>query len=87
MNRLFKVVKHIEMPKAGPKKSICHFQKPEMILKWNKQNSVRLPQKYQFLLIDLSFLDKLLMFDLYNSKITFVGAWSLIRLNVKGMFL
>jgi len=33
------------------------------------------------------FLDKLLMFDLKNSKITFVGAWSLIRLNVKGMFL
>ena len=28
-----KVVKHIEMPKAGPKKSICHFQKLEMILK------------------------------------------------------
>jgi len=46
-----KVVKHIEMPKAGPKKSVCHFQKLEMILKWNKQNTVRLPQKYQFLLI------------------------------------
>jgi len=28
----FKVVKHIEMPKACPKKSICHFQKLEMIL-------------------------------------------------------
>ena len=46
-----KVVKHIEMHKAAPKKSICHFQKLEMILKWNKQNTVRLPQKYQFLLI------------------------------------
>ena len=30
---LFKVVKYIEMPKACPKKSICHFQKLEMILK------------------------------------------------------
>jgi len=48
---LFKVVRHIEMPKAAPKKSICHFQKLDMILKWNKQNTVRLPQKYQFLLI------------------------------------
>ena len=28
-----KVVKHIEMSKAGPKKSICHFQKLEMTLK------------------------------------------------------
>ena len=46
-----KVGKHIEMPKAAPKKSICHFQKLEMILKWNKENTVRLPQKYQFLLI------------------------------------
>jgi len=46
-----KVVRHIEMPKAAPKKSICHFQKLEMILKWNKQNTVMLPQKYQFLLI------------------------------------
>ena len=26
-----KVVRHIEMPKAAPKKSICHFQKLEMI--------------------------------------------------------
>ena len=48
---VFKVVRHIEMPKAAPKKSICHFQKLEVILKWNKQNTVRLPQKYQFLLI------------------------------------
>jgi len=70
------VVIHVEMPKAAPKKSICRFQKLEMILKisisfqkWNKQITVRLPQKYQ------------------NSKITFVGAWSLIRLNVKGMLL
>jgi len=47
----FKVVKHIEMPKACPKKSMCHFQKLEMILKWNKQNTVSLPQKYQFLLL------------------------------------
>jgi len=30
---LFKVVKHIEMPNAAPQKSICHFQKQEMILK------------------------------------------------------
>jgi len=29
----FKVVIHVEMPKAAPKKSICHFQKLEMILK------------------------------------------------------
>jgi len=29
----FKVVKHIKMLKAGPKKSIGHFQKIEMILK------------------------------------------------------
>ena len=28
-----KVVIHVEMPKAAPKKSICHFQKLEMILK------------------------------------------------------
>jgi len=28
-----KVVKHIEMPKAAPQKSICHFHKLEMILK------------------------------------------------------
>jgi len=28
-----KVVKYIEMPKACPKKSMCHFQKLEMILK------------------------------------------------------
>jgi len=32
-NDKFKVVRHIEMPKAAPKKSICHFQKLEMILK------------------------------------------------------
>jgi len=31
---LVKVVRHIEMPKAVPKTSICHFQKLEMILKW-----------------------------------------------------
>jgi len=31
--RTLKVVKHVEMPKAAPKKSICHFQKLEMILK------------------------------------------------------
>ena len=37
------------MPKAALKKSICDFQKLEMILKWNKQNTVRLTQKYQFL--------------------------------------
>jgi len=43
-----KVVRHIEMPKAAPQKFICHFQKLEMILRWNKQNTVRLPQKYQF---------------------------------------
>ena len=48
---VIKVVRHIEMPKAAPKKSFCHFQKLEMILKWNKQNTVRLPQKYPFLLI------------------------------------
>jgi len=29
----FKVVIHVEMPKAAPKKSICHFQKLEMIIK------------------------------------------------------
>jgi len=46
-----KVVIHVEMPKAAQKKSICHFQKLEMILKWNKQITVRLPQKYQFVLI------------------------------------
>ena len=42
---------NIEMPKAAPKKYICHFKKLEMILKWNQQKTVRLPQKYQFLLI------------------------------------
>ena len=47
----FKVVIHVEMPKAASKKSICHFQKLEMILKRNKQNTVRLPQKYRFVLI------------------------------------
>jgi len=47
---MIKVVKHIEMSKAGPQKSICHFQKLEMILKWNKQNTVRWPLKNQFLL-------------------------------------
>jgi len=30
---VIKEVKHIEMSKAAPKKSICHFQKLEMILK------------------------------------------------------
>jgi len=39
----FKVGIHVEMPKAAPKKSICHFQKLMMILKRNKQNTVRLP--------------------------------------------
>jgi len=29
----FKEMRHIEMPKAAPQKSICHFQKLEMILK------------------------------------------------------
>ena len=48
---MIKVLKHIEMSEAGPKKSICHFQKLEMILKRNKQNTVRLPLKYHFLLI------------------------------------
>ena len=43
----FKVVIHVEMPKAAPKKSICYFQKLEMILRWNKQNTVRL----QFILL------------------------------------
>jgi len=28
-----KVVIHVEIPKAAPQKSICHFQKLEMILK------------------------------------------------------
>jgi len=28
-----KVGIHVEMPKAAPKKSICHFKKLEMILK------------------------------------------------------
>jgi len=28
-----KEMRHIEMPKAAPQKSICHFQKLEMILK------------------------------------------------------
>ena len=36
-----KVVKHIEMPKAGPKKSICHFQKLEMILKCMEFNRAK----------------------------------------------
>jgi len=49
-NRI-KEVRHIKMPKAAPQKSICHFQKLEMILKWNEQITVRLPQKCQFLLI------------------------------------
>jgi len=48
---MVKVVIHVEMPKAAPKKSICLFQKLEMILKWNQQNTVRLPQKYQFVFI------------------------------------
>ena len=48
---MFKDVRHIEMPKAAPQKSIRHFQKLEMILKWKKQNTVRLPQKYHFILI------------------------------------
>ena len=39
-----KVAIHVEMPKAVPKKSSCHFQKLEMILKWNKQNTLRLPK-------------------------------------------
>ena len=47
---LVKVGIHVEMPKAAPKKSICHLKKLEMILKWNK-NTVRLPQRYQFVLI------------------------------------
>jgi len=33
VHRYVKVVIHVEMPKAAPKKSICHFQKLEMILK------------------------------------------------------
>jgi len=41
----------LKYPKAAPKKSICHFRKLEMILKWNKQNTMRLPQKYQFVII------------------------------------
>ena len=45
-----KEMRHIEMPKAAPKKSICYFQKLEMLLEWNKQNTVWFPQKYQFLL-------------------------------------
>jgi len=45
-----KVVKYIKMPKACPKKSICHFQKLKMILK-NNRKTVRLPQMYQFLLL------------------------------------
>jgi len=48
---MFKEVRHIEMPQAVPQKSICHLKKLAMILKWNKQNTVRLPQKYHFLLI------------------------------------
>jgi len=47
-DRSFKEVRHIEMPKAAPKKPICQFQKLEMILKWNNQTTVRLPQKYHF---------------------------------------
>ena len=30
---IFKVGIHVEMPKAAPKKSICYFQKLEIILK------------------------------------------------------
>jgi len=33
MHYKVKVVIHIEMPKAAPKKSICYFQKLEQILK------------------------------------------------------
>jgi len=33
VNNFFKVVIHVEIPKAAPKKSICRFQKLEMILK------------------------------------------------------
>ena len=51
-----KEMRHTEMPETSPKKPICHFQKLEMILKWNKQINVRLPQKYQFLLIEAFIL-------------------------------
>ena len=53
---VLKEMRHIEIPKAAPKKSICHFRKLETILKWNKQNTVRLPQKYQFVLIKHKFI-------------------------------
>jgi len=48
MLQCVKEVRH--MSKAAPKKPICHFQKLEIILKKNKQNTVRLPQNYQILL-------------------------------------
>jgi len=43
IHRRLKEMRHIEMPKAAPKKSICHFQNLDIILKWNKQNTLRLP--------------------------------------------
>jgi len=35
-----KVVIHVEMPKAAPKKSICHFQKLEMRLPQNNYSEI-----------------------------------------------
>jgi len=35
LTKPFKVVRHIEMPKSSPKKSVCEVQKLAMILKWN----------------------------------------------------
>ena len=41
----------LKWPKQPPKSPFVILKKQEMILKWNEQNTVRLPQKYQFLLI------------------------------------
>ena len=42
----------LKCPKQASKSLFVIFKNYlEMILKWNKQNTVRLPQKYQFLLI------------------------------------
>jgi len=48
---IVKVVIHVENAQSNPQKVHLSFSKTRDDIKWNKQNTVKLPQKYQFVLI------------------------------------
>jgi len=51
-----KEMRHIEMPKADPKKSILHFQKLEMINSFSKKDKSILVQTFVYVLLFNPFI-------------------------------